>query len=378
MADRLSRTDVMRLLHDKSEESRAEMTAKVVAEFTEGELSADERRIAEDIFRVMIHDTALRVRESLAEHLKSSPDIPHEIAVELAKDVDSVALPILEFSTVLTDEDLVSIVQTQNANKQTAVARREHVSETVSEALIDTGEEQVVAELVANDGADIAEAAMHRVLDTFKDSERVKGSMAQRAKLPVTVVEGLVAAMSEKLRESLLATGKLNPDVASDLVMDVRERTTTALVTKNVGLKDIDALIKQLDDNGRLTPSLLLRALCTGDVLFFEAGLAWRAGITRLNAQRLIHDPGRRGLESVFAAAHMPSDLYAAVRVAMEVANETDYDGGPDDQERYRRRMLERILTQYSGIEADDLDYLLGALARRSNAAAAADALTAA
>ncbi len=52
-----------------------------------------------------------------------------------------------------------------------------------------------------------------------------------------------------------------------------------------------------------------------------------------------------------------------AARAAVDVARETDYDGGENDRERYSRRMIERILTQYGdlGVEfdSDDLEYLL-------------------
>ncbi len=55
----------------------------------------------------------LRVREALAAHLKNSPDLAHDVAVALARDVDSVSLPMLKFSEVLTDEDLIEIVRDQ-------------------------------------------------------------------------------------------------------------------------------------------------------------------------------------------------------------------------------------------------------------------------
>ena len=51
------------------------------------------------------------------------------------------------------------------------------------------------------------------------------------------------------------------------------------------------------------------------------------------------------------------------MRAAIDVARETEYDGGENDRERYSRRMIERILTQYGdlGVEfdSDDLEYLL-------------------
>ena len=47
--------------------------------------------------------------------------------------------------------------------------------------------------------------------------------------------------------------------------------------------------------------------------------------------------------------------------------HETEYDGGPADRDRYRRRVMERILTQFEhlgSIGRDNLDYLVDKLAR--------------
>ena len=59
----------------------------------------------------------------------------------------------------------------------------------------------------------------------------------------------------------------------------------------------------------------------------------------------------------------MPAALFAAFRCALDVARENQFDGGDLDRERYCRRMVERILTQYEtmgvSFDASDLDYLL-------------------
>ncbi len=54
--------------------------------------------MAEQIFRIMVKDAEVRVREALAINLKENPNVPHDVAVTLAKDVDQVALPVLRFS----------------------------------------------------------------------------------------------------------------------------------------------------------------------------------------------------------------------------------------------------------------------------------------
>ncbi len=120
-AERLTRADVERLLTDPSPRTRARTTAKIAAQFDARMLSPAERRVAEDIFRTLVKDAGILVREALAAHLKSTPDLPHDVALALAKDVDSVALPMLKFSEVLTEEDLIEIVRGQEPAKQAAI-----------------------------------------------------------------------------------------------------------------------------------------------------------------------------------------------------------------------------------------------------------------
>lgn len=368
----LSQSDVTRLLENPSAEIRAETAQKIAADFGGGELSDSERHIAEDIFRVMVRDAEERVREALSVNLKDSDLVPHDVAMTLAQDVDSVALPMLEFTKVLSDEDLVEIIRTQNPEKQTAIAKRDAVSEEVSGALVETGNETVVATLVANDGAEIAESSMQEVLDTFADNDTIKDSMVQRSKLPVTVAERLVVMVSDKMRDHLVANHELAPDIASDLILQSRERATIGLLSPDTEHVDVESLIQQLDENGRLTPSIILRAVCMGDITFFEASLARRAGIPLANARKLVHDPGELGMKSLFTAANMPGALYPATRVALDVMQEMEFDGQDNDRERYSRRMLERILTQYEEINADDLEYLLGKLSKLAQPAQAA------
>ena len=362
--DKLNQTDVARLMSDGSADNRADMAAKVATQFGSGQMSERERLLAGDIMRAMVRDAEVRVREALSSNLKESADTPPDVALALARDVESVALPILEYSSVLSDDDLIEIVRLQGASHQGAIARRDTVSTRLVGALVDSGEETVVADLVANGGADINEGSMRRILDDHGESDRVKGSMVGRAELPMGIAERLVGIVADNMRDQLMANHELPPDMAADLLMQARERATLELLSDDGGVSEQKALARQLDQNGRLTPSIILRALCMGDLSFFEASLARRAGVPTVNAKQLVHDTGRGGLKSLFASAGMPPELFPAVRVALDLAHENNYGGGADGREAYCRCILDQILTGYEGINADDLAYLQNRLSQ--------------
>lgn len=301
----LTQADVVRLRDDPSAESRAAMAAKVATEFDQRRLSPEERLIAEDIFRSMMRDAEVRVREALAANLKSSPDLPHDVAVTLANDVESVAMPILRFSEVLSDEDLIEIVGGADSVKQMAIAGRAKVSAQVADALIDSGNETAVGQLLTNQGADLSERSLSRAMTAYEHSETVAQAMSQRPHLPAAVSEQLMTAVSQHLQKYLVKEQRLPPEMVRSMVVQARERATAGLLTDgSASNEEVAALLDQLEAKGRLSPSMALQALSSGDLTFFEMAMARLAGIPHENAQALIHDDGKLGLKSILKAAN--------------------------------------------------------------------------
>ena len=95
-----------------------------------------------------------------------------------------------------------------------------------------------------------------------------------------------------------------------------------------------------------------MRAMCLGDLAFTEAAFAELAGIPVHNARLLIHDAGPLGFKAIYERCRLPAEFFELFRIGIQVALETDFDGGENDRERHRRRTLERILTQYEKIGA--------------------------
>jgi len=361
MTSTLSHADVARLLAEPSVETRAELAAKMAQEIDSARLTPEELTIAQDIARLMAQDVAETVRRALAESLRRAVHLPRDVALRLAHDVEAVALPILTDSPALAEADLVAILRHADATRQQAIAARKDVSEPVADALITGADESAVVVLLRNKAARIAEPSLHRAVDRFAGSEAVKADMVHRASLPVTVAERLVVLVSEELRGYLLSHHALPPAVAADLVLQSRERSIIGLSLR-ASRQELETLIRQMERHQRLTPSLILRALCMGDLAFFETALAVRAHVPVENAQVLVSDAGGNGLASLYRKAELPEYLLPVFRVAVDTVNNTGLDGGERDFERYRARVITRILSQCEDFSPDDLDYLVNKL----------------
>lgn len=267
----LSSHDVARLMSGPSTEVRANLAGKIAADLSSHALTQAEVKLAQDIVRILARDVEENVRASLSRGLRHSPNLPRDVARKLAEDVEYVALPMLADSLVLTDDDLIEIVRCGSWLKQEAIASRLNLTETVTGVLIEHAEEPAVIVLMSNNTAAIADDKFNHAVTRFAGSTRVKEAMVLREKLPVTVAERLVTMVSRALQAHLVKAHDLEPATAADIVLKTREHEINRL---SLGASDGDLrqMVAQMHRNGRLTPSLILRALCTGEYWVLRGG----------------------------------------------------------------------------------------------------------
>src|SRR4051812_29413631 len=101
----LTESDIRMLVKGATPDERALAAHKLCRNIDRAILTEEERQVAHDILRVMAADAAELVRRALAVTLKNSAALPPDVANRLARDVESVSLPIISFSPVFTDAD---------------------------------------------------------------------------------------------------------------------------------------------------------------------------------------------------------------------------------------------------------------------------------
>lgn len=360
---KLTIADVQRLLSDPSEGARAEVAAKVATQFKEVALAPRERELAHEILGYLVHDVAVNVREALSRCLNDVPEAPRNIVLQLARDIDAVAIPVLERSPVLTDEDLVGLVYYGSPAKQCAIAGRPQVAAPVSEALALKGDRAAVLRLISNAGAIINEEAATMLVQRYADDADVAAPLVQRNELPATLVERLIAMVSEQMREYLIEHHEMDGRVAATLEEHARERTTTDALAR-MNDDDLLGLVRQLVENKRLSATLILRAAGTGNMRFVEASFAELTNVPQERIWRLIHDVGALGFRAVYARAGMPEALYPAFRVVLDTFHAVRSSDGSLDLPLFRFHVLEGLKEAFEHVEAGDLDAMIDKLGR--------------
>jgi uncharacterized protein (DUF2336 family) len=354
-----------RMLANPSADVRVDTAKQVGLLLSAGALSKRERGVALAILERLAKDVEQQVRRALARHVRSCVLLSSSLARAIALDVEAISLPFIRVSPALTDEDLLALIELGNAARQVAVAERERVSEPVTEALVATGDGSVVAAVLANAGAAVSEPSYHKIMDTLGGNDTVQSLMVERSLLPLTVTERLIQSVSDALRDRLIEKHALPRDWAAAVVDQAGERALMHGVTAPHRPSDVEGLARHLDGQGKLTPTLMMRALCLGDISLFKAGMAVLAHISLEHAARLIDDRGPLGFKALYDQAGLPPELFRAYRAALDVVGEIRRGGNETWNLDCVGRILDRVMGEYDEACPADLEYLLSQISHR-------------
>ena len=358
----LTDSDIRMLVRGETADARAAAAHKLCRHLGRESLDDDGRIQAHEILRIMAGDAAELVRRALAVTLCESPLVPHDVALKLARDVESIALPMLSFSPMFTDADLVDILRTGDGVRQVAIASRPKLSEKVTSAIVEHGGERAVQTACANDNARFSERTLQTVIERFAKSEAVLAAVAYRRVLPLSVTEKLIAVAGDALKDHLISHHALPPELALEIALGSRERATIDLVDQAGRAPDVRGFVGHLQQAERLTPSLMLRALVQGHMSFFEWALAELSGVPHHRTWLMVHDAGPLGLRAVYERAGMPARLFVAFRAAVDTYHAMEMEGAEMDSASFQERMVQRFLTQPRMASREDMDYLLDKL----------------
>ncbi len=329
---------------EPSKDSRLKLVSNICLRFNNDAFKEQEAEIVKEILSHLSKDVEKNVRKVIAEILKENDALPHDIAKRLAQDVIEVSMPILEFSSVLTDDDLEEIIKcSENIEKMSAIARRDGISEKVSISLVNSKNESVVTTLVTNKTANLTEKSSNLVLEIFKESETVLESLISRGGLTPAIAEKMVFMVSAKLRQEISNKYHIKPEIMSQAVIKSREKITLSSISKkskNLGKVN---LVNHLHKSGRLNHSIVLRSLCRADLEFFELGIAKLASVSAYNASCLIRKKDKKQFNTLYKEAKMPLTMIEAVGVLVNLIIDNPKEESQSDVS-YARHLVECIM----------------------------------
>jgi uncharacterized protein (DUF2336 family) len=322
---------------DEDESVRSRLAAKITALVPEfaGEERETIRALSHKVLETLARDQAVKVRQIVAEALKDSVDAPVAVIQKLARDIEiQVSGPILEFSPLLTDEDLLEIIaHGPIRGALTAIAKRRQLSDKLSDgvavaALADTGSESdSVRKLLQNKSAQIREDTLDRILDQAGKVPIWHEPLVERPTLPMKAIKRLAAFVGHTLLEALQQRPDLDAATAKDVAKTVQRRLEAEgaasaappvgeeAIAAAIGAGKRDAVAAALARDAKL-PTSIVSAILASKSSKAVTALAWRANLSM-----------RQALQLQLRIAHIPPTA------ALNPRGGTDYPLTPAEME---------------------------------------------
>ena len=359
--DDISLDELFALAQDKSSEGRQTLFENMRDLFLDNgrSVSDRERALMSEILRRLVHDVEKNLRKSLAENLSKRSDTPHALIVELANDEFEVAHPILIESNVLQDQDLIETIKHRTMAHQLAISMRNTLSEDVSEALVETGEQDVIANLLNNHGAKISRHVMDYLVSESKRVDSYQNPLVQRPDLPPELAERMSWWVSAALREHI--SGKFNLDLGEldDAIETVTSEQFGTKLDTAAPTSKADDLVERLSDLGELNASFLVKALRQGEISLFEAAFCKLTGLKTKLLRRILFEPGGEALVLLCRAIDVGTDTFAEI---FELSRRAK-----DREEEVSEEQKTRLSTLYDKTKPEDAKRILKRWRRSSD-----------
>jgi uncharacterized protein (DUF2336 family) len=216
------------LADDGDEEVRSELARKIARLMPH--LSAAENAHIQELtlatLERLARDQAPRVRAILADGIKTMDCVPKFIVKTLAKDIDAlVAAPILEYSPLLSDADLMEVIAAGQAEEVlSAIARRKPLNAEVSEAIVSSLDIPAIAALLANRDAKIREKTLDEIAAQAEKIQSWHLPLVLRADLSHRAVLRIAGFVGSSLIEQLATRYGLDDEIRIQLNKELRTR----------------------------------------------------------------------------------------------------------------------------------------------------------
>jgi uncharacterized protein (DUF2336 family) len=297
------------LAEDVDSEVRAELARKI-GRLLPDLLASERQRVCEltlEALDRLARDQLPRVRAVLAEEIKALDCVPKEVVEVLARDIEeSVSAPIVEFSPLLSDNDLLEIVASARAQSVlSAVARRRGLSADVSHAIVASLDIPAVAALLANPAATIRQDTMERILDHAETIEAWHGPLVMRSDLSLRAIRRIAGFVGSALLEQLAVRHGLDEDTQALLKRNLRQRLERDEGPRTEEERARSAAVAA-HEQGRLDEQWVDDAIEAGNREGAFEGLALLAGVKRGAVDKIVASRSAKAVTALAWKAGIP------------------------------------------------------------------------
>jgi uncharacterized protein (DUF2336 family) len=311
--------DLIEMAKEPSSERRRELLRGVTDLFfaSDDMKRGEELELFDDVLSHLAGEMEEAVRLELASRMAAAAAPPRGLLRDLARDTSiDVARPVLAQSPALSDEDLLSVARTRGQDHLRAISQRSSVSEAVSEAIVERGDDATLGVLLANEGALMSRETHELVVDRAADNPDLHEAVVRRQSLPLDLLNEMYFMVEARLRGEILARNdSVDPAQLDAALAAGRKQVATRDGALPSDYADAEKQIRILRLRGAITPQLLAGFLRAREMTKFLVALSELAEIDFHTAKRILERRELDALSIVCKAAGFERSLYLTFAV---------------------------------------------------------------
>lgn len=268
-----------------------------------------------EVLEILAKDQLPQIRSIIADEIKHLDNIPKRIIKRLARDAEeAVAGPILEYSPMLNDEQLLQIVTSGlRGGALEAVARRDKLAAEIAEAVVAQDEDGAIAALLSNKTAQITEKLMNEIAIRAEDRPSLHLPLVDRGSLSQMTLRRVATFVSNALVEKLISINALDRKLAKEIRLSVRERIEAGEATPTPepdGADHAEALHK----NDSLDEFAILDAIDDDDVVFLQRAFTLLSKLPEKQVTKMLESESAKGICALVWKAGLGADIAVSVQ----------------------------------------------------------------
>ena len=275
-------------------------------------INAFERSVTGDLLVEMLRLAPSAERRRVAARLAPLSELPNSLARMLLRDEPDIAGLLIEQCASLTDADLVACTRDASIDHRFLIATRRGLSEVVTEALIDAGEERVIEALMRNTTARLSQIGIEQIVSLSRQFPAYCSYLLKRTELRPSGAYVMFWWCGAEDRRTILQRFAVSREVMQEVVEDVFAMAAEENWQDPVSRKALQFIERRQRNRAAVAKSpyenlehAVATAANTGLTRELAAEISYLSGIKPLTGAKILGDPGGEPLAILCKATGM-------------------------------------------------------------------------
>ena len=262
-------------------------------------INAFERSVTGDLLVEMLRLAAPVERKRVAARIAPLSELPNSLTRMLLRDEPEIAALLIEQCASLTDADLVACVRDASVDHRFLIATRRGLSEVVTEALINAGEERVIEAVMRNTSARLSQIGIEHIVSLSRQTPSYCAHLLKRIELRPSGAYVMFWWCGAEDRRTILQRFAVSREVMQEVVEDVFAMAAAEGWDDPVARKALQFIERRQRNRAAIEKSpfadleaAVAAAAAQGLSRELVSEIGYLSGVKPLTAAKIMSDPG--------------------------------------------------------------------------------------